>query len=107
MKIIESEENGKTILAAEGWLDTPSSAELMEAIQGIGDVKGLVLDFDKVEYICSSGLRAVLYGYKKMLKLGGSFSVVRVRREVMDVFRLTGFDRDLNITAREEKECGS
>lgn len=101
MKITRNEENGKTVLAVEGWLDTPSAAELMQAIEDTENVKSLVLDFDGVEYICSSGLRAVLYGYKKMMKLGGSFSVVRVRSEVMEVFRLTGFDNDLNITARE------
>lgn len=104
MKIIKSEENGRTVLAVEGWLDTPSSGELMEAVEAVENVKSLVLDFNGVEYICSSGLRAVLRGYQKMQKLGGDFSVVGVRTEVMDVFRLTGFDKDLNIAAREEKE---
>ena len=104
MKIIKSEENGRTVLTVKGWLDTPSSTKLMQAIEDIEGVKNLVLDFDGVKYICSTGLRAVLHGYKKMIQLGGSFSVVRVRSEVMNVFRLAGFDKDLNIVAREEKE---
>ena len=76
MKITRREENGKTVLAVDGWLDTLLSAELTQAVEAVGDVKSLVPDFDGGRYICSSGLRAVLYGYKKMLKLGGDFSVV-------------------------------
>ena len=95
MKITRREENGKTVLAVDGWLDTLSSAELMQAVEAVGD---------GVRYICSSGLRAVLYGYKKMLKLGGDFSVVGVGDEVMDVFRLAGLTDSLNIAARERKE---
>ena len=105
MKITRREENGKTVLAVDGWLDTLSSAELMQAVEAVGDVESLVLDFDGVRYICSSGLRAVLYGYKKMLKLGGDFSVVGVGDEVMDVFRLAGLTDSLNIAARKRKEC--
>ena len=70
MKIIKSEENGRTVLAVEGWLDTPSSGELMEAVEAVENAKSLVLDFNGVEYICSSGLRAVLRGYQKMQKMG-------------------------------------
>ena len=101
MKITRYDENGKTVLAVEGWLDTPSSEELMRTLEALEDVKSLVLDFDGVRYICSSGLRAVLYGYKKMQKLGGDFSVVRACDEVMDVFRLAGLTGSLNITARK------
>lgn len=99
MKITKREENGETVLTVEGWLDTPSSAELMRAVEDVGDVKRLVLDFGGVEYICSSGLRAVLRGYQKMHERGGAFAVVRVRDEVMDVFRLTGLADSLNVTA--------
>lgn len=101
MKITRTEEKGKTVLTVEGWLDTPSTAALTQAIEEIEDATRLVLDLGGVPYICSSGLRAVLYAYKKMLRLGGSLSVVGVRGEVMEVFRLTGLDRDLDISARE------
>ena len=100
MKVTRNEGDGKTVLTVEGWLDTPSTEALTRAIQDTGDVKSLILDFSGVEYICSSGLRAVLFGHKKMAALGGSFSVVGVRSEVMEVFRLTGFDRGLNISPK-------
>ena len=103
MEITKREENGRTVLAVVGWLDTPSSAGLAQAIEEVGNCKSLVLDFDGVEYICSSGLRAVLSGYKKMAQTGGDFAVVNVCDEVMDVFRLTGFSDSLNITGKTEK----
>lgn len=106
MEITKREENGRTVLAVKGWLDTPSAAGLAQAIEDAGSAKSLVLDFDGVEYICSSGLRAVLAGYKKMTQAGGDFAVVHVRDEVMDVFRLTGLCDSMNITGREGEGSG-
>ena len=103
MEITKREENGRTVLAVKGWLDTPSVAGLAQAIEEVGNVKSLVLDFDGVEYICSSGLRVVLNGYKKMAQAGGDFSVVNVRDEVLDVFRLTGLCDSMNITGQKGK----
>lgn len=100
MKITRHEENGKTVLAVEGWLDTPSAAGLAQAIADVEGCKSLVLDFGGVEYLCSSGLRAVLAGYKKMAQAGGEFAVVNVCDAVMEVFRLTGFADSLHITCQ-------
>lgn len=109
MKITRHEENGKVVLAVEGWLDTPSAADLAKAIDETGNVKSLILDFDGVQYLCSSGLRAVLAGYKKITQAGGEFSVVNVNDAVMEVFRLTGFADSLHITDQNhgKKEKGS
>lgn len=107
MKITKREENGNAVLAVEGWVDTLSAAELAQAIESVGNVRSLVLDFAGVEYICSSGLRAVLAGYKRMAQAGGAFSVVNVRDAVMEVFRLTGFRDSLNITGKKEGGAGN
>ena len=106
MKITKHEQNGKVVLAVEGWLDTLSAAGLAQAIEEIGNAKSLVLDFAGVEYICSSGLRAVLSGYKKMTQAGGEFAVVHVRDEVMEVFRLTGLAGSVNITGQKGRDTG-
>lgn len=84
----------------EGWLDTQSSPELGKEVERLTEAEALVLDFEKLEYISSSGLREVVAAYKKMKAKGGAFSVVRVGSEVMDVFRLTGFDKKLDITGK-------
>ena len=49
-----------------------------------------MLDFKKLEYISSAGLRVLLGAQKKMQKIG-SMKVTNVREEVMEVFEMTGF----------------
>lgn len=94
--------NGTALtIAMEGWLDTTSSPELMEEIANLpADISALTLDFDKVEYISSAGLRAVAAGARKAKELNVSWAVVNAGTEVMSVFSLTGLDRKLNVTAK-------
>lgn len=93
--------NGNTaVLSVEGWLDTKSSPELGNEINALSDIDGLVLDFEKLEYIASSGLREVLSAYKKMKSANCTFSVINAGNDVMDVFRLTGLDQKLEIHAK-------
>lgn len=84
----------------EGWLDTQSSPELGKEVRNISTAEVLILDFEGLEYISSSGLREVVAAYKMMKAKGGTFSVIHVGDEVMDVFRLTGFDKKLDITGK-------
>lgn len=99
MTITKTVENNIATLFVEGWLDTQSSPELGREIKALADIEGLILDFAKLEYISSSGLREVVSAYKKMKSENGTFSVIHVNSEVMDVFKLTGFDKKLDIRA--------
>lgn len=100
MTITKTMEQNTVILSVEGWLDTQSSPQLGEAVRTLNDPESLILDFAKLEYISSSGLREVVSAYKKMKSIGGVFSVIHVSSEVMDVFKLTGFDKKLDIRAK-------
>ena len=97
MKITKTMENNAVILTVEGWLDTKSAPELGKEIEELSDLEKLTLDFENLEYIASAGLRTVLSAYKKMKSMNGNFSIIHVSSEVMDVFRLTGFDKKLDI----------
>ena len=100
MTITKTMENNTVVLLVEGWLDTKSAPELGNEINALSDIEGLVLDFEKLEYIASSGLREVVSSYKKMKGMNGTFSVINVSNEVMDVFRLAGLDKKLDIHAK-------
>lgn len=100
MTITKTIENHVATLSVEGWLDTKAAPELGKEIDALPQTEGLVLDFEKLEYIASSGLREVLSAYKKMKSVGGTFSVVNVSSEVMDVFQLAGFDQKLDIRGK-------
>ncbi len=100
MTITKTMENNKAIVAVEGWLDTNSSPELGREIEALSDIESLILDFDKLEYIASAGLRIVILAYKKLKSMNGEFSIINVSSEVMDVFKLTGFDQNFDIQTK-------
>lgn len=100
MTITKAVENNTVIFLVEGWLDTKASPELGKEIDALSDTEELVLDFEKVEYIASSGLREVLTAYKKMQRMNGTFSVINVGKEVMEIFKLAGFDKKLDIRGK-------
>lgn len=98
---IEKETNGKTVtFRLDGWLDTLSSPELGKAVDEVTEASAIILDFEKVEYIASSGLRQVVVCHKKAKELGASFSIVNVCTEAMSIFTLTGLDKKLDIKGK-------
>lgn len=100
MTITKTMDGNTAVLLVEGWLDTKSAPELGNEINALSGIEGLVLDFEKLEYIASSGIREVVSAYKKMKGMNGTFSVIHVSDEVLDVFRLTGLDKKLDICAK-------
>lgn len=91
MEIIKNLEGSKLTVALEGRLDTSTAPNLEEELgKSIADVEELVLDFNKLEYISSAGLRVLLATQKTMSKQG-SLTLTGVNDEVMEVFEITGF----------------
>ena len=64
--------------------------------QSLGSVDSLTLDFSKLEYISSAGLRVLLSAHKVMSAKGG-MKVTNVNEIVQEVFEVTGFADILNI----------
>ena len=96
MQITTTKDGSTTTLALEGWLDTNTAPQLGDALSEIDpSCTDLVLDFTGLEYISSAGLRQVVAAHKKMC---GSLSVINVSAEVMQVFKMAGFDKRLNIS---------
>ena len=95
---IEIKRNAEeTIIELEGRLDTTTAPALDKTITGdIEGTKNLVLDFKRLEYISSAGLRVLLGAQKKMQKIG-NMKVTNVREEIMEVFEMTGFADILTI----------
>ncbi|MEG0909951.1 MAG: STAS domain-containing protein [Ruthenibacterium sp.] len=97
---IQKTQNGDTLtLKLEGRLDTTTAPQLeAELKQSIAGAKTLQLDFAKLEYLSSAGLRVLLSAQKVMNKQG-KMIVQHVNGEVMEVFEVTGFSDILNIEA--------
>ena len=90
--------NGNTLeIALEGRLDTTTAPELEQELKASMDsANALTLDFGKLDYISSAGLRVLLSTHKAMSKKGG-MKVTNVNEIVKEVFDVTGFADILNI----------
>ena len=90
--IITKELNEATLkIALEGRLDTMTAPELeAELNQSLGSAESLTLDFSKLEYISSAGLRVLLSAHKAMSEKGG-MKVTNINEIVREVFEVTGF----------------
>ena len=97
MKINKSIENGKARYEVEGRLDTTTAPELEKELKNdMGSINELTMDFSKLDYISSAGLRVLLSAHKEMSKKGG-MKVTNVNEIVQEVFDVTGFADILNI----------
>ena len=91
LNINKTTENGICTVALEGRLDTITSPELETELKAsLDEVTELILDFEKLEYISSAGLR-VLLSAQKTMNSQGSMRVIHVNETVMEIFEVTGF----------------
>ena len=95
---IDKKAEGKRLeLKVSGRLDTMTAPELESVIKNSLDgVEELVLDFEKLEYISSAGLRVVL-GARKAMGDSGSFAVRNLCSDVREIFDITGFSDIITI----------
>ena len=97
MEILKTKNGTSLNLSLEGRLDTTTAPQLENELkQSVSDVTELVLDFEKLEYISSAGLRVVLKA-QKVMKAKGTMKLIHVSDAVMEVFDITGFADFLTI----------
>ena len=84
-------------IALEGRLDTTTAPELEQTLkESLDNANELTMDFSKLDYISSAGLRVLLSAHKAMSKKGG-MKVTNVNEIVKEVFDVTGFADILTI----------
>ena len=95
---IEQKRNGTALtIAPEGYLDTITAPALGAVLEtALEGVKELTFDFEKLEYISSSGLRQLLFAQKTMDRKG-SMKVIHVNETIREIFEVTGFSDFLTI----------
>ena len=96
MKINKNLNGTALTIELEGRLDTTTAQELEKELNALGSVNELTLDFGKLEYISSAGLRVLLAAHKIMSRKGG-MKVTNVNEIVNEVFEVTGFSDILTI----------
>ena len=99
MNIIKNMNDGVLEIAVEGRLDTATAPQLDNEIKAsIDQADSVVMDFSKLDYISSAGLRVLLSANKVMLGSGKEAITITNSNEIVkEVFEVTGFCDILNI----------
>lgn len=81
------------IVSVTGRVDSSNSGEFENALKGLHE-RGrhkLVLDFEQLEYISSSGLRTMVSALKAARNSGGDVVIVKANDRIRDTLSLVGF----------------
>ena len=93
MEIVTKKHDKFTVVSLAGRLDATSSSSLEKSLAQLinnGEIF-LIVDFEKLEYISSAGLRGILSGAKLAKTKKGEIFICSLKGSVEEVFRLTGF----------------
>ena len=97
LKYDKKEENENAVFTLEGRLDTVTAPDFEKALkEAIPGLQNLTLDFEKLDYISSAGLRVLLSAQKAMAKQG-EMKLIHVNETIMEIFEVTGFSDILTI----------
>ncbi len=86
---------GIAIIEVEGRMDALSVGEFEEKVIpqcSAEGITGYIIDFAKLIYISSAGLRAILKVAKLCKEQGRKVAICNLAPEVHDVFKISGFD---------------
>lgn len=100
MNLTQEKINGSTVLLLqEERIDAHNSGELKEFVLGLlekGEIK-IVVQLEKVRFIDSSGLGALLSGHKNAEAKSGQLSLIGLQPQVLSMFELTRLNRVFDI----------
>ncbi len=110
MEIMEKEVGDIRIFVLEGNLDTNTSADAENEINRVIESEStkLVINFERLNYISSAGLRVLLATAKKMKSTNGDLKLCCLNATVQEVFDISGFasiliKRSRTISSRGER----
>ena len=102
MNVTKKQTGSELLIELEGSIDSTTSNELNTILsQSIKGINSLILDFKKIDYVSSAGLRVLLATFKELVNRGGTMVIRGVNQNVMDIFTMTGFDNILTIEKQE------
>lgn len=105
LRISIEEIEQKIVLRLEGRLDATSAPHLEKKLNSLIEEKRntVLLDFQRVEYLSSAGLRLLLSATKKFKSQKGELILFSVGEEAGGIIKMAGFDRILNICSNEKE----
>ena len=108
MEISTRQSNDIHIVGIVGSLDSTTSPEAQKALdQVLAGARKVVLDFSKLDYISSAGLRVLLGAAKKLRGSGETLRMFGLNQSVREVFEISGFSTILAVYPSEAEALGA
>jgi anti-anti-sigma factor len=103
MEITVTDAGGVKVVRIEGQLDTQTSPHAQAQLTQLIDqgATKLVVNFEKLNYISSAGLDALLIAAKQLEDNSGELRVCSLNEVVQEVFDISGFTTILTVTKTE------
>ena len=100
------ERKGDLLIGAlEGRIDGSNASDFQSALEsGIGTAdRALVLDFEKVSFISSAGLRVGLVIARRFNQPGKKFAICTLPEPVREVVAVSGFDQLISVYGSQDE----
>lgn len=97
---ISTERHGAVLIArAEGRVDGSNAQQFHQAVESAlgADDLAMALDFSRLSYISSAGLRVVLLTAKTLQQRRGRLVVCSLPNAIRELFQISGFDKIITI----------
>lgn len=96
-KVKKGEEEARVFL--HGSIDIPGAERLKSILKQILNekFKAVVIDFEEVEFIGSSGIGKLLLFYKNSKSIGCEIKLVNLNSEIKTLFKHIGLDEVFNL----------
>ena len=105
MKNDARNENDVQIALFDGELDTNTSPDAETYLNELraGGAQKILLNFGKLDFISSAGLRVLLATAQELKNTGGGLRVCSLNEDVKEVFDISGFSTLLMVFENETK----
>lgn len=109
MEIAVSDAGEVKVVRIEGKLDTQTSPNVQAQLTQLIDqgATKIVVNFEKLVYISSAGLRILLAVAKQLKGISGELRICGLNELVQEVFDISGFTMILTVTKTEPEALES
>ena len=92
LNIVKKQDGDTLTVKLDGRMDTNTAPDFQTEMEPLlNDISKLVLDFEKLDYISSAGLRVLLTFEQEMEEQEKTLELTHVNDIIHDVFDVTGF----------------
>jgi len=103
MNINVRTESDITIVSLDGRMDWKTLSEFSGTVAQMVDTgsKNVLLDFSKMEYMSSAGIRALIEAMQTVEKGGGKIAICSPNTTVLELFKVVQLDKVMKIYKSE------